>query len=106
VTHPDPGQVRSDILTAARFLRGSSWPGDMAEQMERLADRLHRYAESPSCPHIETSDEGTSHCRLAAYQSRGTTTEDRVHHLLCNVPNAGACFRPTCRCACHGEAQP
>lgn len=40
--------LRADIRTAARAVRGSSWPGDMAYYMEQLADRLDHYATDPA----------------------------------------------------------
>ena len=37
---------RSDLRTAARALRGTSWPGSLAEDMEQRAARLDRYADA------------------------------------------------------------
>lgn len=31
---------------------------------------------------------------------------EQRHHLLCDVPNAGSCFQPTCRCECHHARHP
>lgn len=28
------------------------------------------------------------------------------HIMMCNVPNAGACFVPSCACGCHKSTEP
>ncbi len=40
----DPRTIAADIETAARAIRGSSWPGEMAQQMEERANRLLTHA--------------------------------------------------------------
>ena len=42
----DERYIADDIEVAARAIRGSSWPLDMAQRMEERADRLMAYADS------------------------------------------------------------
>ena len=42
----DECYIADDIEVAARAIRGSSWPLDMAQRMEERADRLMAYADS------------------------------------------------------------
>ena len=55
VLDPD---LRSDIRTGARALRSSSWPGEMAEHMEQVANRLARFAADPAGGAEEVPDRG------------------------------------------------
>lgn len=41
----DSRQMRYDLEMAARALRGSSWPGEMAQRMEEAAARIDGYAD-------------------------------------------------------------
>ena len=36
----DPTQAVMDIASASRSVRGASWPGEMAERMDKMCDRL------------------------------------------------------------------
>lgn len=42
---PGHEAMTGDIRIAARFLRASSWPGEMAEEMEQRSRRLDAFAD-------------------------------------------------------------
>lgn len=45
MTAAAPSQILADIAVAARALRSSSWPGDMAEMMDRCAERIESWVK-------------------------------------------------------------
>ena len=45
VEHERRRTIMADVAWLARLVRGSSWPGEMAEQVERAAERVIRAAE-------------------------------------------------------------
>lgn len=66
-TPPAPAEIMSDIQTAARFLRASSWPGEMAEEMERRSHRLDAFADSMNAPRGVTPDPQTADAAFAEW---------------------------------------
>lgn len=90
----------ADVRIAARFLRASSWPGEMAEEMEQRSRRLDAFAEAleisppgdtPPAPTFTTS-EIDDLCHWFSYLPPTLRTErdralwDRLCDLRARVP--------------------
>lgn len=71
----DTRQMRYDLETATRALRGSSWPGEMAQRMEEVAARIDGYA-----------------ARIEA------TCQDCGHLNSAHTPASERCCWATCTC--------
>ena len=58
---PDVIDAPSDLMRAARIVRSSSWPLDMAASMEALADRLDWLAGHFAAGYVLVQADGLSH---------------------------------------------
>jgi len=58
---PDVLDAPRDLMRAARIVRSSSWPIDMAASMEALADRLDWLADHLGAGYVLVKADGLSH---------------------------------------------